>query len=78
MFTNDVDQHTIPDMKSAFVIYLTETPDGNVILRADSYGKGEAVFALGMDILEFLNQINHINGGDLFFSLPVDRCESVQ
>lgn len=65
-------------MRSMFAIYLYEDPEGNVAIRADSYGTGEKVFNLGLDILEELNDLNRASGGEMFFMLPIQRCECVQ
>ena len=71
-------ENTYMTARSMFAIYLYEDSDGNLSVRADSYGQGEKSFNLGMDILEAIRGLNQHSGGDLLMLLPIDRCEAVQ
>ena len=64
--------------RSMFAIYLFEDSEGNVMVRADSYGLGEKAMSLGMDILEELTGFSQMSGGEHLLMLPIDRCETVQ
>lgn len=64
--------------RSMFAIYLFEDSEGNVMVRADSYGLGEKAMSLGMDILEGLTGFSQMSGGEHLLMLPIDRCETVQ
>lgn len=64
--------------RSMFAIYLYEDADGNLSVRADSYGQGEKAMALGMDILDAIATMNQTCGGECLMLLPIDRSECVQ
>lgn len=64
--------------RSMFAIYLYEDSDGNLSVRADSYGQGEKAFSLGMDVLDAIKAVSQRSGGDTLMLLPIDRCEAVQ
>lgn len=61
-----------------FAIYLYEDSEGNVSVRADSYGNGAKVISLGLDVLNDLIQVNDACDAGIVFMLPVDRSELVQ
>lgn len=63
--------------RSMFAIYLYEDPDGNLSVRADSYGQGEKAMAMGMDLLDAIATMNQKCGGDCLM-LPIDRAECIQ
>ena len=64
--------------RSMFAIYLFEDSEGNVTVRADSYGLGSKAMSLGMDILEDLTRCNMMSGGEHLLMLPIDRGQTVQ
>lgn len=64
--------------RSMFAIYLYEDENGNVSVRADSYGHGEKVMTMGIDILDDIIRKDNNSGGGMMFMLPIDRCEMVQ
>lgn len=64
--------------RSTFAIYLYEDEEGNVTVRADSYGKGEKVMVIGMEILEELVGLSQMSGGEHLVMLPIDRCQTIQ
>ena len=64
--------------RSMFAIYLYEDENGNVSVRADSYGNGEKVMSMGLDMLDNLIREDTNSGGDMMFMLPIARCELVQ
>ena len=61
--------------KSMFAIYLYEDRDGNISIRADSYGQGDKALRLGMSMVEALDRL--LEGTEIYY-LPIDRCEHVQ
>lgn len=61
-----------------FAIYLYEDENGNVSVRADSYGHGEKVMAVGLEMLDALIERDVNSGGDTLFMLPIARCDMVQ
>jgi hypothetical protein len=65
------------NQRSMFAVYLYEDADGNISVRADSYGQGEKVMSLGMNILDAIATMNQKCGGDCLM-LPIDRSECVQ
>lgn len=65
-------------MSSMFAIYIHEDEEGNLYVRADSYGKGMRAISLGLDTLSDLIQHNENTDEGILFMLPVDRCELVQ
>ena len=71
-------ENTYMTARSMFAIYLYEDSDGNLSVRADSYGHGEKAFNLGLDLLDAIRGLNQQSGGDLLMLLPIDRCEAVQ
>lgn len=64
--------------RSMFAIYLYEDENGNVSVRADSYGHGEKVMSMGLDILDDIIRTDNNSGGGMMFMLPIARCELVQ
>jgi hypothetical protein len=70
-------ENTYMNARSMFAIYLYEDSDGNLSVRADSYGQGEKAFNLGLDLLRLIKGFNQQSGGDIML-LPIDRCEAVQ
>lgn len=64
--------------RSMFAIYLYEDENGNVSVRADSYGHGEKVMNIGLELLEALIRKDSSSGGEMMFVLPIARCELVQ
>ena len=64
--------------RSMFAVYIYEDADGEVSIRADSYGDGEKAIFLGMDLLDTLTSMNNKCGGEAMIFLSIDRCESVQ
>lgn len=63
--------------RSMFAVYIYEDPEGNLSVRADSYGQGEKAIALGMDLLDAIATMNHKCGGE-YLMLPIDRAECIQ
>lgn len=61
-----------------FAIYIYEDAEGNLSVRADSYGNGPNAMQLGIDVLSEMIQDNEASGGDVLFMLPIDRCQLVQ
>ena len=61
--------------RSLFAIYICEDPEGNVYVRADSYGPSEKTLELGFSLLQW---INYQHDKDIGCYLPIDRCERVQ
>lgn len=64
--------------QSMFALYLYEDDEGNVTVRADSYGDGPNVAMLGSELLHQLCYAESISGGKLLVMTPIDRCASVQ
>ena len=64
--------------RSMFAIYLFEDEEGNLSVRADSYGHGEKVVAIGLDLLDAIATMNQKCGGEPLLMLPIDRAEAVQ
>lgn len=65
-------------MPSMFAIYIIEDEEGNLSVRADSYGQGAAALSLGVDVLQDMICANEDSGGGVVFMLPIDRCQLVQ
>ena len=63
--------------RSMFAIYLYEDADGNLSVRADSYGMGAKAMTLGLDLLDAIKCVNQQSGGEMLM-LPIDRAEAVQ
>ena len=64
--------------QSMFALYLYEDDEGNVTVRADSYGNGPNVAMLGSELFNQLCYAESISGGKLLVMTPIDRCASVQ
>lgn len=64
--------------RSMFAIYIYENEEGQLCVRADSYGAGAKAITLGIDALNnIIEQDAHL-GYETMFMLPVDRSESIQ
>ena len=72
-------KHNAPmSARSMFAIYLYEDDNGNVSVRSDSYGLGEKVMDMGLQMLDSIIKQDVNSGGEIMFMLPIDRCELVQ
>jgi hypothetical protein len=67
-----------PVKQSMFALYLYEDDEGNVTVRADSYGNGPNIAALGTELLHQLCYAESISGGKLLVMTPIDRSARIQ
>lgn len=65
-------------MRSTFAIYIIEDEEGDLYVRADSFGGGSKALTLGLDVLRDMICSNETSGGDVTFMLPIDRSEHIQ
>jgi len=65
-------------MRSTFAIYIIEDEEGELHVRADSFGQGTKALNLGLDVLRDMICTNENSGGDVVFMLPIDRSEHIQ
>jgi hypothetical protein len=65
-------------MRSTFAIYIIEDEEGELRVRADSFGQGTKALNLGLDVLRDMICTNENSGGDVVFMLPIDRSEHIQ
>ena len=67
-----------PVKQSMFAIYLYEDENGNVTVRADSYGEGPNIAMLGTELLHQLCYAESMSGGKLLVMTPIDRSACIQ